>query len=123
VRCQEASWARTDRFGAESAAGGLRQTRVRPDICPDRAGTARLLLKDYARVSCALGGAQDNTELEAFNSCFKTENRALPLDARSPTERTHLVAERMAYCNNVRRHLSNRCRAPTELMATPQPWT
>lgn len=37
------------------------------------------MLKDNVRVSCAPGGAQDNTEPEAFSGCFKTENRALPL--------------------------------------------
>jgi transposase InsO family protein len=87
------------------------------------AWTARLLLKDQAHVSYALGGAQDNTEMEAFNSRFKTENRSLLLDAQSLTELKQLVAKRMVYYNNVRRHSSIGYRAPSQYIATLQPWT
>lgn len=56
------------------------------------AWTARLLLKDQVHVSYTLGGAQDNTEMEAFNSRFtpvlaggarETGNRSLLLDVPS----------------------------------------
>lgn len=46
---------------------------------PAMDGTAQLLLKDHVRVFCALNGARDNPEMEAFNSRFKTENRSLLL--------------------------------------------
>lgn len=87
------------------------------------AWTARLLVKDQVRVSYAQGGAQDNTEMEAFNSRFKTENRSLLLDAQSLTELKQLVAERMVYYNNIRRHSSIGYRAPSQYIATLQPWT
>ena len=87
------------------------------------AWTARLLLKDQVRVSYALGGAQDNTEMEAFNSRFKTENRSLMLDVQSLTELKQLVGVRMLYYNNVRRHSSIGYRAPSQFIATLQPWS
>lgn len=87
------------------------------------AWTARLLLKDQVRVSYALGGAQDNTEMEAFNSRFKTENRSLLLDAQTLNRLKALVAERIAYYNNVRRHSSIGYRAPSQFIATLQPWS
>jgi putative transposase len=87
------------------------------------ARTARLLLKDQSHVSYALGGAQDNTEMEAFNSRFKTENRSLLLDVQSLTELKQLVAERIVYYNNVRRHSLIGYRAPSQFVATLQPWT
>ena len=85
--------------------------------------TARLLLKDQVRVSYALGGAQDKAEMEAFNSRFKTEYRSLLLDAQSSAELKQLVAERMVYYNNVRRHSSIGYRAPSQFIATLPPWS
>jgi transposase InsO family protein len=35
--------------------------------------TSQLLLKDKSRLSCALGGAKDNPEMESFNGHFKGE--------------------------------------------------
>ena len=46
--------------------------------------TGRLLLKDEARISYALRGARDNTEMESFHGRFKTENRSLIDDRRTP---------------------------------------
>ncbi|MBM3120879.1 MAG: IS3 family transposase [Chloroflexi bacterium] len=117
----------------EQAKRGLRARRMhvstvtihhdQDPVFTSYAWTARLLLKDQAHVSYALNGAQDNTEMEAFNSRFKTENRSLVLDARSLTELKQLVAERMVYYNNVRRHSSIGYRAPSQYIATLQPWT
>jgi len=87
------------------------------------ARTARLLLKDQVRVSYALRGAQDNTEMEASNSRFKTEVQSLLLDVQSLTELKQLVGARMLYHNNVRRHSSIGYRAPSQFIATLQPWT
>lgn len=75
--------------------GGLTIHHDQDPVFTSYAWTARLLLKDQAYVSYALNGAQDNTEMEAFNSRFKTENRSLLLDAQSVSELTQLVAERM----------------------------
>jgi putative transposase len=69
-----------------------------------------------------MGGGQDHTGMEAFNSRFKTENRSLLLDAQSLTELKQLVAERMVYYNNVRRYSSIGYRAPSQFIATLQPW-
>jgi len=84
--------------------------------------TARLLLKDHARVSYALNGARDNPEMEGFNSRFKTENRSLFLDARTLDELKAVVAERMVYHNRERRHSSIGYRAPATFVATLRPW-
>ena len=75
-------------------------------------------------MSHTLGGAQDNTEMEALNSRFKTENGSLLLDVRrSLTELKQLVAERMVYYNNVRWQTSIGYRVPSQFIATLQPWT
>jgi hypothetical protein len=103
--------------------GGLTIHHDQDPVFTSYAWTARLLLKDQAYVSYALNGAQDNTEMEAFNSRFKTENRSLLLDAQSVSELTQLVAERMVHYNNVRRQSSIGYRAPSQYIATLQPWT
>jgi len=51
----------------------------------------QLLVKDRARVSYSLNGARGNTEMESFNSRFKTENRSLLLDAQTLKELQHIV--------------------------------
>ena len=126
----------------EQAKHGLRARRMdvsavtihhdQDPVFTSYAWTAKLLLKDQVRVSYALGGAQDNTEMEAFNSRFtpalaggarETENRSLLLDAKSLRELKALVAERIAYYNNVRRHSSIGYRAPSQFIATLQPWS
>ena len=71
-------------------------------------------------MSYALGGAQDNTEMEALNGRFKGENPSLLLDAQSPTELKQVVAERMIHYNSVRRHSSIGYRAPSQFIATLQ---
>lgn len=52
----------------------------------------QLLLVDHVRVSYALNGARDNSEMEGFNSCFKSGNRSLLLDAQTLEGLTALVA-------------------------------
>ena len=87
------------------------------------AWTARLLLKDYVRVSYALRGARDNTEMESFNSRFKSENRSLFLDARTLRALGAVVSRRMDYYNHVRRHSTIGYRPPSAFIATLRPWS
>jgi len=68
------------------------------------AWAAQLLRKDGVRLSYALRGAKDNTEMESFNSRFKTEGHSLFLDAPSLTDLDTVVSARMRYHNRERRH-------------------
>jgi putative transposase len=68
------------------------------------AWTGRLLLRDHLQVSYSLDGARGNTEMEAFISRFKNENRSLLLDAPTIEALEWVVTERMRYYNDVRRH-------------------
>lgn len=58
------------------------------------------------KLSYALRGAKDNPAQESFNGRFKKENRDLFWECRSETEVTALVAERIKYYNEQRRHSS-----------------
>lgn len=66
--------------------------------------TAQLLLGDKVRLSYALNGAKDNPEMEAFLSRFKTENHSLFLEVQTLKDLISVVAERMDYYNEERRH-------------------
>jgi len=68
------------------------------------AWTGRLLLRDHLQVSYSLDGARGNTEMEAFISRFKNENRSLLLDAPTIEALQRVVNVRMRYYNQVRRH-------------------
>ena len=68
------------------------------------AWTGRLLLRDQLQISYSLDGAKGNTEMEAFISRFKNENRSLLLDAPTIEVLEQVVNERMQYYNDVRRH-------------------
>jgi putative transposase len=68
------------------------------------AWTGRLLLRDYLRISYSLDGARGNTEMEAFISRFKNENRSLLLDAPTVEVLERIVDERMHYYNGICRH-------------------
>jgi transposase InsO family protein len=68
------------------------------------AWTGRLLLRDHLQLSCSLDGARGNTEMEAFISRFKNENRSLLLDAPTIEALKRVVDVRMRYYNEVRRH-------------------
>ncbi len=83
--------------------------------------TGQLLLQDHARLSYALRGCRDNPEMESFHSRFKTENRSLFLDARTLTDLTRTVAQRMAYYNGRRRHSSLGNQAPLVYLASLDP--
>ncbi len=62
------------------------------------------VLRQGLRLSYALEGAKDNTEMESFNSRFKTENRSLLVEAADLTELRRVVAARLVYYNHRRRH-------------------
>ena len=68
--------------------------------------TSQLLLKDRSRLSYALRGAKDNTEMESFNGRFKGEGHSLFLEAQCMSELVAVVDERMRYYNTERRHSS-----------------
>jgi len=68
--------------------------------------TGQLLLKDKVRLSYALDGAKDNTEMESFNSRFKQEGNSLFLDAGDIEELKAVVSRQMEYYNTRRRHSS-----------------
>ena len=79
--------------------------------------TGRLLLKDEARVSYALRGARDNTEMESFHGRFKTENRSLIDDAQSLEALRIVVDQRLGYFNRKRRHSTLGNRSPLDHLA------
>jgi putative transposase len=68
--------------------------------------TGQLLLRDKVRLSYALDGAKDNTEMESFNSRFKQEGNSLFLDAGDIEELKAVVSRQMEYYNTRRRHSS-----------------
>jgi transposase InsO family protein len=68
------------------------------------AWTGRLLLSDHLQISYTLDGARGNTEMEAFISRFKNENRSLLLDAPTIETLSKIVNVRMHYYNDDRRH-------------------
>lgn len=66
----------------------------------------RLLLKEGARVSFTEHGCRDNPWTESFWGRLKTEIDSAIRDAETMTELTTLVAQRMTYYNQRRRHSS-----------------
>ncbi|MBD3183008.1 transposase, partial [Candidatus Poribacteria bacterium] len=68
--------------------------------------TRQLLLRDKVRLSYALDGAKDNTEMESFNGHFKQEGNSLFLDADDIEELKAVVSRQMKYYNTRRRHSS-----------------
>lgn len=80
--------------------------------------TGQLVLRDYARLSYALDGCRDNTEMESFHSRFKSENRSLLLDAASLADLERIVGERIDYYNRRRRHSALGNRAPLVYLAS-----
>ena len=63
-------------------------------------------LLDNARISYALNGARDNTEMESFNSHFKAENGSILWEQRDLLGVIRVVERRMLYYNDIRRHAS-----------------
>ncbi len=80
--------------------------------------TGQLMLRDRARLSYALDGCRDNTEMESFHSRFKSENRSLLLDAASLADLERIVGERIDYYNRRRRHSALGNRAPLAYLAS-----
>jgi putative transposase len=81
------------------------------------AWTAQLLLDDGVRVSYALRGARDNPEMESFFGRFKHENRSLFLDAQDLSQLKAVVAERIRYYNQERRHSTLNNRSPVAFLS------
>ncbi len=93
----------------------LGSTIVHHDQDPVFTGYAwltRLLREDGVRVSYTVRGPQDNPEMEAFFSRFKTETRSLLLDAQTLVDLASVVDVRMRYYNWERRHSQLGYRAP-----------
>ncbi|MDI6809843.1 MAG: hypothetical protein QME66_12865, partial [Candidatus Eisenbacteria bacterium] len=63
-------------------------------------------LQDHVRVSYALNGARDNTEMESFNSHFKEENASILWDQRDLIGVIRVVERGMLYYKDIRRHAS-----------------
>lgn len=74
--------------------------------------TKQLLIQDAVRLSYTQRGPQDNPEMEAFFSRFKTENRSLLLDAATLEALRAIVDKRMEYYNRARRHSQTRYQPP-----------
>jgi hypothetical protein len=67
---------------------------------------SQLLLKDEVRLSYALGGAEDNPEMESFHGRFKAEGESLFSEVQTLAELKKVVAQRMQYYNVERRRSS-----------------
>jgi transposase InsO family protein len=78
--------------------------RGQDSVYTSYAWTGRLLLQDGLQISYSLDGARGNTEMEAFISRFKSENRSLLLDAPTIEALARVVDGRMRYDNEARRH-------------------
>jgi putative transposase len=89
-------------LGTEPA--GMVMHHDRDPVYTSYAWTGRLLLREHLQISYSLDGARGNTEMEAFISRFKNENRSLLLDAPTIETLVKVVNERMRYYNMVRRH-------------------
>ncbi len=101
-----AAWKRAgammDELGIELAGMVMRHDQDPVYTSYDWSG--RLLLRDQLQLSYSLDGARGNTEIEAFISRFKNENRSLLLDAPTMEALEQVVYEPMRYYNEVRRH-------------------
>ena len=78
--------------------------------------TEQLLLEDAVHVSYSLDGAKGNTYMESFFGRFKAENELLFSTAETEDELTTLVAERMAFYVEERRHSSIGYISPTRYL-------
>jgi len=85
---------------------GMIMHHDRDPVYTGYAWISQIASKDKVRVSYALGGAQDNPEMESFNSRFKDEGRSLFLEAQTTSQLITVVDERMWYYNHERRHSS-----------------
>ena len=87
----------------------------RDSVFTGYAWTGRLLGAGV-RLSYALRGPRDNSEMESFFGRFKVENRSLILDAESLEELRTIVRKRIRYYNRVRRHSSLGDRPPLTII-------
>jgi transposase InsO family protein len=110
LQAWQAAWAQLRQWGL--AQPGLIVHHDQDPVYTGYAWTGRLLLRDGVRLSFALHGARDNSEMEAFFSRFKEENQSLFLDAQTLPELCEAVADRMRYYNVQRRHSSIDYRPP-----------
>ena len=81
------------------------------------AWTGKLLIDDGVRLSYALRGASDNTEMESFFGRFKVENCSLLTDVATLAELEVVVQERIAYYNNVKLHSSLENSSPAAFLS------
>jgi putative transposase len=84
----------------------------RDSVYTSDAWVRRHLIEDKTRLSYALRGARDNSEMESFNGRFKTENGELFAEAETVEQLLMLVRRRLAYYNRERRHSSLGNRTP-----------
>jgi len=73
-------------------------------------------LLDKARISYALNGARDNTEMESFNSHFKAENSSRLWDQTDLAGVIRVVQSGLLYYNDIRRHASLGNVSPAEFL-------
>ncbi len=76
----------------------------------------RVLIKEYGRLSYAEEGAKDNPWIESFWGRFKTENADLLLACDTLEEVETVVADRLVYYNEARRHSSLDYKPPMEVL-------
>lgn len=67
---------------------------------------AAVVRKGGARLSYSLNGARGNVYMESFNGHFKPDNESLFLDAETLGQLELVLADRVAYYNERRRHSS-----------------
>ncbi|MFC1543943.1 integrase core domain-containing protein [Gemmatimonadota bacterium] len=77
-----------------------------------------LVVKNSVVVSFSERGAMDNPWIESFWSHFKTENGSLFMEAGSLEELEQIIARRMWYYNERRRHATLGNRPPMNYLET-----
>lgn len=82
----------------------------------------QLLTNDGIRVSYSLTGAKGNVHMESFNGRFKEENHLLFWEQEDLNALTKVVAQRMTYYNQVRRHSSLGNRSPITYLKEKGVW-
>jgi putative transposase len=73
-------------------------------------------LLDKTRISYALNGARDNTEMESFNGHFKAENSSRLWDQQDLPGVIRVVQSGVLYYNDIRRHASLGNVSPAEFL-------
>ena len=81
-----------------------------------------LLTKDGIRVSYSLTGAKGNVHMESFNGRFKEENQLRFWEQEDLNALKKVVAQRMRYYNQVRRHSSLGNRSPITYLKEKEVW-